>query len=769
MKKTLCASLVAYVCASSALAFEPFAVKDIRLEGIQRIEAGTVFNYFPVKVGDVFTDEKATESIKTLFATGFFKDVRIETKDGVVILLLEERPSVAKIEFVGMKEFEKDVILKAFRDGGFAESLVFDRSVVDKAEQELKRQYLSKGKYGVTISTVITPLERNRVSVQFNVDEGDAAKIRKINIVGAKAFSEKELLRLFDLTTPGWFTWFSKNDQYSKQKLTADFEKLRSHYLDNGFIEFAIDSHQVNLTPEKDSVFITVNVTEGERYKVGAIKLAGNLVVPEADLLKQIKIKPGEFFSREKLNQTTKAITERLGKDGYAFANVNASPDLDKEKREASFTIFIDPGKRVYVRRVNITGNSKTADEVIRREMRQLEASLFDTDKVALSKQRLDRLGYFQEVNVETPPVPGTADQVDVNINVTERPTGNIMLGAGFSSTEKLVLSGAISQQNVFGSGKHVNLQMNTGKINQVISFSFTDPYFTVDGISQGFDLYKRNVNPTSLSVGNYKTSSIGGGLRWGFPIAEKETISLGIGVDQTAITTFSDSPKRYLDFINTFGAKNHTIPLTLGWVSDGKDSFFYPTKGVVQRANLEVATPAGSLRYYRATYNYGQYFPLAKSWTLFINGEAGIANGYGGQTLPFYKNFYAGGIGSIRGFASAGVGPRDTVCDDYTTQTNCRLSNEHVGGTRRVIGSSELLFAMPSYEKFVRLGVFADVGQVYAQGEPMSLKQLRKSVGVSFSWISPIGPLKFSIARPISKQEGDRTEPFQFQLGTTF
>lgn len=769
MKKTVLGALVACAFASPSFGFEPFKVKDIRVEGIQRTEAGTVFSYLPVKVGDTMTDEKAAQAIKALFATGFFKDVRIDVEKGVVVVQVQERPSIAKIEFVGMKEFEKDQILKALKATGFAESLTFDRSMLERAEQELKRQYLSKGKYDVTIATTVTPLERNRVGVHFNVDEGAVSKIKEISIVGANVFKEKDLLALFDLTTPGLFTWFTKNDQYSKQKLSADIEKLRSYYLDRGYLEFNVDSTQVSLSPDKKDVFITLNVTEGPRYTVSNIKLAGDLVVPESEVQSLMQIKVGDVFSREKMNASTKAITERLGKEGYAFANINAVPDLDKSKHLAAFTVFVDPGKRVYVRRINITGNTKTADEVVRREMRQVEAGVYDADKVALSKQRIDKLGYFQEVTVDTPPVPGTADQVDVNVNVAEKPTGNIMLGVGFSSTEKLVLSGSVSQQNVFGSGKHAAVQLNTGKINRVLSLSYTDPYFTVDGISQGFDLYHRTMNPLSLSVGKYQTKSTGGGIRWGFPIAEKEVLSLGVGVDHTHVTTYSDSPKRYLDFVRQFGNANLTVPLTVGWFSDGKDSFIYPTKGVVQRANLEVASPGGDLKYYRATYNYGQYFPVTKGLVLFVNGELGMADGYGNQGLPFYKNFYAGGIGSLRGYAAAGVGPLDTICDDYTTNTNCRASTEHIGGNRRVLGSSELLFAMPGYEKHVRLGLFVDVGQVYSKSQKMDLGKLRKSAGISLSWISPVGPLKFSLARPLNKETGDKTEPFQFQMGTTF
>ena len=768
MKKNLLAGLIASLFASGVCAFEPFTVKDIRVEGIQRTEAGTVFSYLPVKVGDIMTDEKAAQAIKALFATGFYKDVRIEIDSGVIIVALEERPAIAQIDFVGLKEFDKDQLKKGLKDIGIAESRTFDRATLEKAEQELKRQYLSRGKYAVAITTTITPLERNRVSINFNVDEGEAAKIKQINIVGAQSFSEKDLLKLFQLQTPNWITWYTKNDQYSKQKLAADLESLRSQYLNRGYLEFNIESTQVSISPDKKDIYITVSVTEGERYVVSSVKLAGDLLLPEEEFRKIVTIRPGDVFSREKLNESTKAISDQLGVQGYAFANVNAAPEVDKEKRQVAFTIFVDPGKRAYVRRINITGNSKTRDEVIRQEMRQMEGAWYDADRVKLSRERIDKTSYFGEVNVETPPVPGTTDQVDVNINVTEKSTGNISLGAGFSTSEKLVLSGSISQANLFGSGKFLSLQLNTGKLNRTLGLSYTNPYFTVDGISQGFDVYHRNTNPTSLSY-TYKTSSTGGGIRFGYPISERESLSFGLGIDSTSVTIYDTSPQRYKDFVSTFCSAasetcgNITLPATAGWASDSKDSTLYPTKGALSRAGVEVALPGGSLHYYRATLQHQRYFPLSKELTLALNGELGYANGYSNQEVPFYKNFYAGGIGSVRGYDTASLGPRDTV--------NGVLSDERLGGNRRVIFNAELLFPMPGLgvDKSVRIGSFFDAGQVWAKGEQSSLSDLRASVGLAAVWTSPFGPLKFSIAQPFNTKEGDKLQRFQFQMGTAF
>lgn len=764
MKKKILPVFLAAVFSASAAAFDSFVVKDIRVEGIQRTEAGTVFSYLPVKVGETMTDEKAAQAIKALFATGFFKDVRIEVEGGVLIVVLEERPAIAQIDFVGIKEFDKDALKKGLKEVGLAESRIFDRALLEKAEQELKRQYLGKGLYAVTITTTVTPLERNRVGINFAVEEGDVAKIRQINIVGAQSFKEKELLDLFALRTPGLMTWFTKNDQYSKQKLSADLETLRSFYLDRGYIEFNIDSTQVSITQDKKDIYLTVNITEGEKFKVSSVKLAGELLLPEEELRKMVTFKPGEVFSREKLTETTKRITERLGNEGYAFANVNAAPEIDKEKREVAFTVFIDPGRRVYVRRVNVTGNSRTKDEVVRRELRQMEGAWYDGEKINKSRARVDKLGFFDEVNVETPAVTGATDQVDVNINVKERPTGNVMLGAGFSSADKLVLSGSVSQNNLFGSGKSLSVGINSGKINTLYSVSYTDPYYTVDGVSRGFDVYKRNTDPTSLSVGSYKTSSYGGGVRYGFPIAEDNSIMAGLSIDETKVTTFSDSPKRFIDFVNQFGATNSTLLGSVSWSKDGRDSLIYTTKGSVNRISGEIGLPGGDLHFYKANLQHQHYFPIGRDTTLMLNGEFGFGNGYGGKPLPFFKSFYAGGMGSVRGYRTASLGPRDL-------DINGNPTSEALGGNRRVVGSAELLFPLPGVglDKSLRIGPFLDAGQVWASGQKLSLGDLRYSVGLSVAWSSPFGPLKFSVGSPISKKPADSVEHFQFQMGSTF
>ena len=738
-----------------AVALEAFVVKDIRIEGIQRTEPGTVFSYLPVKVGETLTEEKAAAAIRALYATGFFRDVTLEAENGVLIVTVLERPSIAQIDFAGVKEFEPDQLKAGLKQVGLAEGRIFDRSLLERAEQELKRQYISRGKYAATVTTTVTPLERNRVAVNFAVTEGDVAKIRQISIIGAKAFTERELLDQLILRTPGIMTWFSKHDQYSRQKLQADLESLRSFYLNRGHIEFNIDTTQVSITPDKKDIFITIGITEGERFTVSDVRLAGEMLVPEVELRKLVKLKSGDLFSRELLTESTRAISDRLGDDGYAFANVNAAPDVDRNTRQVAFTFFIDPGRRVYVRRINIAGNTRTRDEVIRREMRQIEGGWYSASQVTQSRSRIDRLGYFNEVSVETPSVAGSTDQIDVNISVVEKPTGNLLLGAGFSSGEGVVLSGGITQSNAFGSGNHLGVQINTSKVNTVYSFSLTEPYYTIDGVSRGFDIYKRDVDPTEINSGRYKTSTIGGQLRFAVPVTELDTISYGIGVEQTDLTTFSDSPQRYIDYVNTFGPKNSTILGTIGWARDGRDSLIYPTKGSLNRANAEIAIPGGDLEYYRLTFQHQRYFPLTRNYTLMLNGELGYADGIGDKPLPFYKNYYAGGVSSVRGFEPNSLGPRDS-------------NDDPLGGTKRVVANGEFLFPFPGLanDKSVRMSAFVDTGMIADKYEASAF---RYSVGVGVLWVSPLGPLKVSAAQPLNEKPGDRIQRFQFTFGSAF
>jgi outer membrane protein insertion porin family len=752
--------LLALCCATlgQAFAFEPFVIKDIRVEGIQRTEAGTVFSYLPVKVGDTMDNEKAAATIKALFATGFYKDVRLEYEKGVLIVQLQERPAIGQIDLVGLKEFPPEQIKEAFKQIGLSEGRTFDRALLDKAEQEMKRQYLAKGKYAASVKTTITPLERNRVAVRFEVEEGDFAKIKQINIVGADTFREKDLLKLMSLSTPTWLSWYTKSDQYSKQKLSGDLETLRSYYLNRGYLEFNVDSTQVQISADKRDIYITINITEGKRYIVSDIKVAGDPTLSAAELRKLIGLHSGEVFSREKLTASSKAISDRLGNDGYAFANVNAVPDLDKAHQRAAFTFFVDPGRRVYVRRINVSGNTRTRDEVIRREVRQSEGGWYALDKINRSRERLNHLDYFKEVNVETPAVPGTTDQVDMNIAIDEKSTGNILAGAGFSSSEGVVLSGSVSQANVLGSGNFLSVQVNTSKVTRTYSVSYTNPYYTDDGISLGGDIYTRKTDASSLSISDYATTSIGGGLRTGVPLNETDSINFGLGLDRTKLTLFTTSNQLYQDFVTKSGSSYTTLRGDVSFARDSLDSRITPTKGTVQRVSAEAGLPGGSLNYYKLSYQHQIYFPVSRDFTLQLNGEVGFAGGLGNDTLPFFKNFYAGGISSVRGYKTGTLGPKDS-------------NGNAIGGARRLVGNAELYTSLPGLgqDKSVRISAFFDAGAIEADGAAYSASDLRYSTGLGVYWISPVGPLRFSYGFPLNAKGDDKKEGFQFQLGGAF
>ena len=749
--------LPAVFLAHAALAFDPFTVKDIRVEGVQRTDAGTVFNYLPIKVGDRIDDEKASAAVKALYATGFFRDVRLEAENDVLVVIVQERPTISQIDIVGTKEFEKDVLKKALKDIGVAESRIFDRSALDRAEQELKRQYINRGFYGVKIATTVTPQERNRVAINFNVEEGDVAKIARINIVGAQAFTEAQLIKEMQLSTPGWLTWYTKNDQYSKQKLQADLETLRSYYTNRGYLEFTVDSTQVSITPDKEDIYLTINITEGPKFTVKDVRLAGDLLLPEEELMRLVQIRPGDVYSREKLTQSAKAISDRMGSDGYAFANVNAVPEIDRENRTAAFTFYVDPGRRVYVRKVNISGNARTRDEVIRREIRQLEDAWYDATRIDRSKIRITRLQYFEDVNLETPSVAGSPDQVDLNITVTEKATGNLLVGVGYSSADGVVVSGTVAQNNVFGTGNSLSANVNTSKVNTQVALTYVEPYWTTDGVSRSLELYFRSINPSSLPVAAYQSQTAGAAIGFGIPITETDSISLGARYEHTSLTLYSDSPLLYREFVREFGNPTNSVVFTAGWARDTRDSILFPTNGMLQSALAELGV--GDLLYYKLNYLIQWFTPMPLSGVLMLRTDLGYGGGLGDKPLPFFKAYYAGGVGSVRGYETASLGPQD-------------ISGNTIGGRQKIVGNVELFFPMPGTkagDQSVRISVFADAGQIYDSGFEPSLESFRYSTGVGLAWNSPVGPLKFSYGYPLNAGPRDRIQRFQFQVGTVF
>ena len=750
------AILAALVGGGSTAFAQEFVIRDIRVEGVQRTETGTVFSYLPLHVGDHYDPSKGVAAVWALYQTGLFKDIRIEAEGDVLVVFVEERPTIAAVEITGMKEFDKDAVRKSLKEVGLTEARVYDRSLLDRAEQELKRQYLTRGLYGVKVTTTVTPVERNRVNVAIAIDEGEMAKIRAIQFTGNKVFSDKTLREQMELSTPGWFTWYTNKDKYARQKLQADEETLRSYYLARGYLDFSIESTQVTISEDKKDIYITINIVEGERYTISGVKVAGETLGLDEEFKKMIDVKPGDIYNGERMTAIAKRMTDRLSVLGYAFATANPVPEANKEKREVAFTFLIDPGRRAYVRHVNISGNAHTRDEVIRREIRQFESAWYDADKVRLSRDRIDRLGFFEKVEVETPAVPATQDQIDVNYSVKEKPNGTIQAGAGFSSTEHLVLSGSYTQQNVFGTGHAVSVQVNTSYATRTVALTHVDPYMTQDGISRTDEVYERRSNLSRLNLATVDIGTKGFSERFGMPFTEYDTVFLGLGIEENDITLSTNSPLRYIDYVNEVGSTAAGLIASAGWARDNRDNVIAPTRGNYQRAFLEVGTPILDLQYYKVTYQYQQYVPLPNRFTLAFNGQTGYGNSYAGTTYPIFKNFYAGGIGSVRGYEAGTLGPRDT-------------NGNPLGGTKELNGSVEALAPLPGADRSLRGLVFLDAGDVWGSDQAVLLSQLRYGTGFGIAWVSPVGPLKLSLAFPVHRQPGDFIQRFQFQIGTGF
>lgn len=768
VSKLAAALLGALAFAQGAAAF---TISDIRVEGISRTEPGTVFSHLPFRAGDEYTAEKGTRAIHALYASGLFRDVTLTQDGDVLVVHIVERPAVATIETSGIKAFDKDAVEKSLRDVGMAEGRIFDQAVLERADQELRRQYLARGYYGVSVKTTVTPLERNRVRITISVDEGRASSISAIRFFGNKTFDNDELADLMQLGVPNWFSWYTKRDLYSREKLAADLESIRSFYMNQGYLDFKIDSVQVSIAPNKSDVYVTINMTEGEKYTVNDVRLTGDLLGLDSELQALITLEKGEMYNAEKVKNVSSAITDKLATLGYAFATANASPISDAQGRTVDIVYTVDPGRRAYVRRVNITGNNRTRDEVIRREVRQYEAAWFNSDLVKLSRDRIDRLGYFESVTAEPKPVPGTRDQVDLEVNVKERPTGSISLGAGYSTSEGIILSAGFAQNNVFGTGNSVSVDVNTSKSQRTIALSVVQPYITPEGISRSWDVYDRSVDLKELEVADVKYDTRGFGVSWGIPFTELDRVFLGGRFEMTDVKSNANSPWRYQNYEDKYGDNPMTVALTLGWSRDSRDNSLAPTRGVYQRLNGEFALPGFDIQYYKATYQYQQYIPLSRTWTLAFNGEVGWGDVYGKtDEFPFFKNFYAGGIGSVRGYNSGSLGPKEY--DPYDGDS------DNLGGDRMLTGSIEILAPLPGGDRTLRVFGFLDAGYVWGyegvgvrqyRRQSMSLSDLRYSTGIGVAWISPLGPLKFSIAAPLNDKDGDDIQRFQFQIGTGF
>jgi len=750
-------AVLIWMTSSTVWAFEPFTVKDIRVEGLQRISAGTVFNYLPIQVGDELNILASRNAIRALFKTGFFKDVRLERDAGVVVVIVNERPSIASIDLSGNKDIESEELLEGLKQIGLADGRVYNRSLLEKVKQELHRQYYGNGKYGVKITTEATPLERNRVAVSIEISEGQVAKIQEISIVGNHIFSDDDLADQFQLSPPTMFSFYTSNDQYSKQKLSGDLESLKSYYQNRGYINFKIRSTQVTITPDKKSIYITINVDEGDQYTVSEIQVAGDLVVPVEILESLIKIGPGDIFSRKKIAESTGLINDVMGDDGYAFANINTVPDIDYANKTVKMTFFIDPGKRVYVRRISMFGNTRTADVVLRREMRQMEGGWFSTKQVNRSRTRLEKLGYFTTVNVETPAVPGSNDLIDVNYTVAENPSGNFLASLGYSQTGGIILGFSINENNFLGTGKRVGLTFNNSDINTVYRLSYTNPYHTIDGVSRGFFLTYRETDAAQANLSRYATDEAIIGATYGIPLSEYSRIRAGFDVGRTKLYATGSSSEEVLKFIRDNGDEYTGLGLNMRWFYDTRNRALFADNGYTHRITADMTGPGSDLEYFRIGYYYQQYIPLFKNWTVSMKGDFGYGDGYGDTNeLPFFKNYFAGGTRNVRGYKDNRLGPKDS-------------QGNSIGGSMKLTGGLELLFPTPfskEENKSIQLSAFADGGNVFDGIKSFSASELRYSVGLAALWVSPLGPLKFSVAYPINDQAGDDTQVFQFSFG---
>ena len=755
-----CFVLLGIFFAQALHSAEAFVIQDIRVEGLQRISAGTVFNYLPIKIGQRLEPGDSADVIRALYKTGFFRDVRLEREGDVLIVFVRERPAVASIDITGNKSLETEQLLVALKDIGLAEGRVLNRFILDKIGQELHRQYFNLGKYSARVDTTTTPLERNRVAVNISVKEGETATIRRINIVGNDSFDEDALLDEFDLAPSGLLSFLTRDDQYSREQLAGDLEKLRSFYLDRGFINFNITSTQVSITPDKQGIFITINIAEGDVYTVSDIKLAGQLVVPEDDFFDLIQMNRGEVFSRKEVSGSSERISKMLGNKGYAFANVNSIPDIDEESKQVELTFFVDPGKRVYVRRINVKGNHDTRDEVLRREMLQEEAGWFSSEQVRKSRERLQRLGFFEEVNVETPAVAGSTDQVDVDISVLEKEAGNLAAGLGFSPSQGVIFNASITQNNFLGTGKRISLGFNTSSANTFYQLAYTNPYYTLDGISRGFRFSYRKTDFNEVDVANYNIDLAQAGVTFGIPLNETDRLTLDMDVNSTDYKVGSDASDQVRAFEENNGSNFLDYQVGLRWSHDSRDSALMPTSGGLQSFSASATLPVSDLDYYKLQYLQKRYFPLSKTFTLGFKVDAAFGDAYGDTTtLPPWERYFAGGMKTVRGFKDYSLGPQDSKGDPE-------------GGNLRLVGNTEILFPAPFklMEKTVRVSLFVDAGNVYATDVgTFDIGDIRYSTGTSLFWLSPFGALGFSLAYPLNDESQDETEYFQFAFGSAF
>jgi len=787
--------------AAQAISFDTFTVADIRVDGLQRISSGTVFTYLPVERGDQLDRSRAQQAIRALFKTGFFSDVALSRQGDILVITVVERPAINSLTLAGNKDLKTEDLTKGLADIGLAEGETFDRLNLQRVTQELTRQYNNRGKYNVKITPQVTELDRNRVDLTITVAEGKAAKIKHINLVGNQQFEDEEVLEGWESSESNWLSWYRRDDQYSREKLSGDLEKLGAFYLDRGYVDFNIESTQVSITPDRRDMFLTANVTEGPVYSINDVKVTGDTIVPVEQIEALVLVRKEQTFSRRLLELTSESVIAVLSNVGYAFANVTPIPTIDRENKKVDVNFFVEPGKRVYVRRIVYKGNARTSDEVIRREMRQFEGSWYSQAAIDRSKVRLQRLGFFEEIEIETPEVAGTEDQVDVVINMKERSSGSFTFGLGYSQLSGLITSVSVTQNNFFGTGNRVGFTVQNNDFVKRIDFSYLDPYFTDDGISLGYNFIYRELDQGQANIASFTTNNGAVQAVFGVPLTESDTVGLVLGLDRNQIDTFAGlTPDPFIDYIDALGRRTFNAwRAEISWARDTRNAFFNPTSGTFQRVSAEITLPGSTVEYYKLNYQFARYWSLHPNVVLLSAAEVGYGDSYGDAStrdipllinnpadpngplipeldangtplfrrvvadgLPFFENFYAGGVRSIRGFEDNTLGPV------FFSEFNPNF-RQPLGGALKTTGTLELIFPNLLDTSTARVSTFMDFGNVFASTSDFSASEFRASVGIALQWQAPIGPIILNLSTPVKQKDGDEVERLQFTFGTQF
>jgi|TARA_B100002003_G_scaffold248349_1_gene281937 outer membrane protein insertion porin family len=753
-----------------------FEVLDIRVEGLQRVSAGTVFSAVSLNVGDTADEISIRQVIRELFKTGFFLDVKVGRDGDILVISVSERPSISDLQIEGNKAIETEALLEGLKQSGLESGQIFKQSTLEHIRQDLERQYVAQGRYGAKIETTVEELQRNRIQLQIDVTEGEVAGIRHINIVGNTLFSDEQLGEVLELKLPSLFSFYTKDDKYSKEKLSGDLESLESYYLDRGYVNFSIESTQVSITPDKRDVYITINIVEGDRFSVGDVEIAGELhEVPEGSIYSLLVVRKGQVFSRARMTASEERIETALGNAGYTFASATGEPVPNGKDSTLTVKFFVDAGRRAYVRRINFSGNTVTQDTVLRREMRQMEGGWASTASIERSKVRMERLGFFKAVNVETPPVPGTDDQIDVEYSVEEQPSGSISATLGYAQGTGLILGLGYQETNIFGSGNSVNVGVNRSDFQTAYNFSFFDPYYTVDGVSRGYSMFFRQSDYGDFNIATFSSDSFGGAVNYGYPISELSRINFSVGYENTHIKEGLFPAQEISEFVGNEGSYFDLVSVTGAYQMSALNRGLLPSGGRSQSVSLEMTLPGSSLEFFQLRYTGQIFFPLTRLFTLRLRTDLGFGSSYGKtKTYPFYKHFYSGGMGSVRGYEQNTLGPKSTP-----SEFNILREPDPIGGNVLIEGSAEILFPLPFVKdrRSLKSVLFVDAGNVFNTNCPQvstfckdfDYRALRYSAGIAVTWITGFAPISFSLSVPFNDLRGDDTEAFQFELGRTF